>query len=173
MLRCISQMTKLLMMTRGMNVGYETSQAFVTSSSPFCNSSCKFVDRPRNVKSTNFDRHIGQLFCDSFLFILLEEMIIPRNSVQLLFFSHSQLSFTLSSHHLLCHKTKLLFSREASSTQEILRNSWFEHLFVFYCNILVLILVEYIPNTRQEMMFVRQDLPHFQLWLCIYIHVYR
>ena len=46
-------------MTRGMNVGYETSQAFVTRSSPFYNSSCKFFDRPRNVKSTNSGRHIG------------------------------------------------------------------------------------------------------------------
>ena len=72
------------------------------------------------------------------------------------------ISSTLSS-HLLCYKTKLLFSCEATSTQEIapseIRDS---NIFRTFCNILVRIDVEdNIPNVRrQEMMFVRQDLPH-------------
>ena len=36
-----------------MNVGNQTSEASVTSSCPFCDRSCNFVDRPENVKSSN------------------------------------------------------------------------------------------------------------------------
>ena len=42
---CISHMTILLVFTRVMNVGDQTSEAFVTSSGPFCDCSWLFVYR--------------------------------------------------------------------------------------------------------------------------------
>ena len=118
MLCCISQMTKLLMMTRGMNVGYETSQAFVTSSSPFCNSTCKYVDGRRNVKSTNSGRHV----LDSYSATASHSPFLKRwSSLETLYNCCSfnfllTISSTLSS-HLLCHKTKLLYLLQHSRSQ--------------------------------------------------------
>ena len=57
MLRRITHMAMLSVITRVMNVGYQTSQAFVAGSSPFCDCSCKFVHGPKNVRSTN----LGQI----------------------------------------------------------------------------------------------------------------
>ena len=53
MLSRVSHMAILSMIICVMNVCYQTSQASVTGSCPFCDCSCKFVHRPKNVKSTN------------------------------------------------------------------------------------------------------------------------
>ena len=53
MLCRITHMALLSVITRVMNVRDHTSQAFVTSSGPFCDRSCQFVYRPKNVRSTN------------------------------------------------------------------------------------------------------------------------
>ena len=49
----VSRMAMLLKFTCVMNVRNHSSQAFVTSSGPFGDCSCKFVYRPKNVKSIN------------------------------------------------------------------------------------------------------------------------
>ena len=53
MLSRVTHMAILTVITRVMNVRNQTSTAFVTGSSPFCDSSCKFVHGAKNVKSTN------------------------------------------------------------------------------------------------------------------------
>ena len=50
-------MTMLPALTRVMNVGYLTGQAFVTDSRPFCDYWCQFVYGQKNVWSTN-SRHM-------------------------------------------------------------------------------------------------------------------
>ena len=47
-----SHTTVLSVVTRAVNVRYQTSQAFVTSSCAFCDCSCHFVYRPKNVWSS-------------------------------------------------------------------------------------------------------------------------
>ena len=50
---CISHMTTMLEVTRVVYMTNQTREAFVTSSGPFCDCSCKFVYRPQYVWSTN------------------------------------------------------------------------------------------------------------------------
>ena len=50
---CISHVATLPVITRVMTVRNQTSQAFVTSSCPFCDCPCQFVYGPWNVWSTS------------------------------------------------------------------------------------------------------------------------
>ena len=59
----VSHMTILHVATCTLDIQNQTSQAFVTSSGPFCYRSCQFVYRPKNVRST--DASEIQAFQDS------------------------------------------------------------------------------------------------------------
>ena len=108
MLSRITHMTKVSVITRVVNVGNQTSQAFVTSSSPFCDSSCKFVYGPKNVRSTNscqlqaFQDNLGSYFwrfSNWFHFLSLEMRVIQAkvwDFVQLLCLFVCQLTISFN-----------------------------------------------------------------------------
>ena len=122
----------LSVITRNMNVWYQTCQAFGTGSCPFCDCSCQFVYRPLNVWSTNayqvqafqfnLRAHLWQC-SHRFQFLLLEMMVIQAKTWELCIVA---LSFCLpvhnivqriSSHVLPCHKTERSCSRAIFQNQ--------------------------------------------------------
>ena len=111
-------MTMLSVITRVMNVGDQKNEAFATCSAPFCDSSCKFVHGPKNVKSTNsgqvqaFQDNLWAYFREFsnwFQFLLLEVMVVQTRSWDFVL----AISFIVLFEHVLpCRRTTLPSLRE-------------------------------------------------------------
>ena len=130
MLSRVSHMAMLPVITCEMNVRDQTRQASVTSSSPLCNYSCKFVHEPKKVKSTSS----GQT--EAFQYISKCKLLTILKPFPVFFFQKLMVGktwrrdfvlllnlfvcqFAIPSHAHLLHakKTKRPFSREISHNQ--------------------------------------------------------
>ena len=133
----ITHMAILSVVTRAVNVGNQTSQASETSSCPFCDCSCQFVHRPKNVWSSTAS-HV-QAFQDDLradlwqmlpLFPILpffwidgrQDMTVETlYSCSIVLFANSQYR---SAHVLPCHKTKRSCSHAISLSQATFQSLW-------------------------------------------------